>query len=235
MIFPELGIGSRLFPRDLAGFLNDVYRERGVEVLASATVAGVTARGGRFVVQTRGVETTVTRDIVVDGIVAGIGTRPNVDLAAAAGLAIDDGIVVDPFLRTSHPDVFAAGDVAAHWQSELGQRWRVEHEDNARTMGRHAGRAMAGELAPYEHLPFFYSDLFDLGYEAVGDTDSRLETVADWNEPYRKGVVAYRRDGRVRGVLLWNVWDQVEVARALIADPDAIDARQFMAELVGAR
>jgi len=60
---------------------------------------------------------------------------------------------------------------------------RVEHEDNANTMGRAAGRAMAGMAAPYHHLPFFYSDLFDLGYEAVGELDSRLETVADWKEP----------------------------------------------------
>jgi hypothetical protein len=68
----------------------------------------------------------------------------------------------------------------------------------------------------YNHLPFFYSDLFELGYEAVGELDSRLETVADWQEPYRKGVVYYLREGRVRGVLLWNVWEQVEAARELI-------------------
>jgi NADPH-dependent 2,4-dienoyl-CoA reductase/sulfur reductase-like enzyme len=232
LIFPEPGIGANLFPPDLAQFLNDAYRERGVEVLGGATVTAVTARGDRFIVQTRDVATGSTRDIVVDGIVAGIGARPNVDLAAAAGLAIDDGIVVDALLRTSHPDVYAAGDVAAYWQSALGQRRRVEHEDNAKTMGRHAGRAMAGEPEPYEHLPFFYSDLFDLGYEAVGEIDSRLDTVADWDEPYRKGIVTYHREGRPRGMLLWNVWNQVDAARALIADPDPIDARQLMAELV---
>src|SRR5438309_6540474 len=86
-------------------------------------------------------------------------------------------------------------------------------------MGRAAGRAMAGDPEPYHHLPFFYSDLFDLGYEAVGDLDTRLEMVADWKEPYRQGVVYYLQDGRVRGVLLWNVWDQVEAARQLIASP----------------
>jgi 3-phenylpropionate/trans-cinnamate dioxygenase ferredoxin reductase subunit len=233
MIFPEAGIGSRLFPPDLAGFLNDVYREQGVEVLTGATVADVAMRGNRFIVKARHAETATTRDIEVDGIVAGIGARPNVDLAVAAGLAVDDGIVVDPFLRTSHPDVYAAGDVAAFWQSALGRRRRVEHEDNAKTMGRLAGRAMAGEPAPYEHLPFFYSDLFDLGYEAVGDVDARLEAVAEWEEPYRKGVLTYSQDGRVRGVLLWNVWDQLEAARALIAEPEAIHAKQFKAELVG--
>jgi hypothetical protein len=86
-------------------------------------------------------------------------------------------------------------------------------------MGQAAGRNMAGRSDPYHHLPFFYSDLFDLGYEAVGDVDSRLQTVEDWKEPFREGVVYYLADGRVRGVLLWNVWEQVAHARALIAEP----------------
>jgi NADPH-dependent 2,4-dienoyl-CoA reductase/sulfur reductase-like enzyme len=179
--------------------------------------------------------TTATRDIEVDGIVAGIGARPNVDLALAAGLAVDDGIVVDEFLRTSHPRVYAAGDVAAFWQSALEQRRRVEHEDNAVMMGRAAGRAMAGEPSPYEHLPSFYSDLFDLGYEAVGDIDARLEVSAAWEEPYRKGVLTYRQGSRVRGVLLWNVWDQVEFARALIADTDTILPERLHGELASMR
>jgi 3-phenylpropionate/trans-cinnamate dioxygenase ferredoxin reductase component len=141
--------------------------------------------------------------------------------------------VVDALLRTSHPDVYAAGDVAAFWQDALGQRRRVEHEDNAKTMGRWAGRAMAGQPEPYDHLPSFYSDLFDLGYEAVGEVDSRLETKAEWDEPYRKGVITYRRDDRVRGVLLWNVWDQLDAARALIAGTGAIHAAETRGELVG--
>ncbi|HLZ08694.1 MAG TPA: hypothetical protein VKT80_08915, partial [Chloroflexota bacterium] len=93
------------------------------------------------------------------------------------------------------------------------------HEDNANAMGRAAGRNMAGKNAPYHHLSFFYSDLFELGYEAVGEVDSRLESVADWKDPYREGVVYYLRDKRVRGVLLWNVWEQVDAARRLIAEP----------------
>jgi NADPH-dependent 2,4-dienoyl-CoA reductase/sulfur reductase-like enzyme len=222
MIFPEAGIGSRLFPADLTEFLNDYYREHGVELIAHSTVTDVVMRGSRFRAAALDKTTGITREFEVDGIVAGIGAQPNVELALAAGLAVENGIVVDPFLRTSHPDVFAAGDVAAYWQSALGQRRRVEHEDNATTMGRLAGRAMAGKREPYEHLPFFYSDMFDLGYEAVGDIDSRSEVVADWEEPYRKGVLTYRREGRVRGALLWNVWDQLDAARALIANPDAI-------------
>jgi hypothetical protein len=83
---------------------------------------------------------------------------------------------------------------------------------------------MAGADEPYHHLPFFYSDLFDLGYEAVGDVDSQLDTTAEWAEPNRKGVVAYVEDGRPRGFLLWDVWDKVDDARALIRAGEPIDA-----------
>jgi hypothetical protein len=96
---------------------------------------------------------------------------------------------------------------------------RVEHEDNALKMGELAGRNMSGEALPYHYLPFFYSDLFDIGYEAVGELSSRMETFADWQEPYQKGVIYYLRDHRLRGVLLWNVWGQVDAARGLIAEP----------------
>lgn len=160
---------------------------------------------------------------------AGIGTVPNTDLASAAGLSVENGIEVDERLRTSHPDVFAAGDVASFVAPALGKRIRVEHEDNAVTMGRAAGRSMAGDPSPYTHLPFFYSDLFEMGYEAVGELDPRGELVADWKEPLRKGVVYYLSAGRVRGVLLWNTWDQVDAARALIAQPGPFRA----ADLVG--
>jgi hypothetical protein len=112
-------------------------------------------------------------------------------------------------------------------------RLRVEHEDNANTMGAAAGRAMAGKGTggPYTHLPFFYSDLFALGYEAVGELDPRLETVSDWKEPFREGVVYYLKNGRVRGVLLWNTWGQVDAARALIAEPGPFRAENLKARL----
>ena len=84
---------------------------------------------------------------------------------------------------------------------------------------------MAGNPRPYTHLPFFYSDLFDLGYEAVGELNAELEVVADWKEPCREGVVYYQQEGRVRGVLLWNVWGQVDAARQLITE-----GRQFRRE-----
>ena len=147
------------------------------------------------------------------------------------GVARADGITVDDRLRTSAPDVWAAGDVASFSNPALDKRLRVEHEDNAVTMGRAAGRNLAGADEPYEHLPFFYSDLFEFGYEAVGDLDSRLETFSDWKEPYREGVVYYLSGGRVRGVLLWNVWNQVDAARRLIAAPGPIRAEALRGRL----
>jgi NADPH-dependent 2,4-dienoyl-CoA reductase/sulfur reductase-like enzyme len=212
LVFPEDGICARLLPRDLAVHLNGYYADRDVEVRAGERLTGLAARGSGFTLDTgRG-------QIQADLVVAGLGIVPNDRLAAEAGLAVDDGIVVDETLRTSDPAVFAAGDVARFPNPALGRRIRVEHEDNANRMGREAGRAMAGADVAYRHLPFFYSDLFDLGYEAVGVLDPRLEVVADWKEPYRRGIVYYVADGRVRGVLAWGVFGKMDAARSLIAE-----------------
>ncbi|HKV44056.1 MAG TPA: FAD-dependent oxidoreductase [bacterium] len=217
MLFPGEGIGGRMFPPDLSTFLNDYYRQKGVELGAGERVVSVTPAGTGFKLVAQS-----GHEWVVGGVVAGLGITPNTDLARESGLEVHDGIVVDEGLRTTHPDVYAAGDVASFFSPVLGKRLRVEHEDNANAMGSAAGLLMGGQGAPYRHLPYFYSDLFDLGYEAVGDLDPRLETVADWKDPYREGVVYYVQQGRVRGVLLWNVWDQIEAARALIAEPGPI-------------
>ena len=221
MIFPGTAIGENIYPAGLARFLNQYYREKGVTIMSGCTAAGVEKRDGRLVVAARGKDGG-EKEVEVDGVVAGIGIEPNVDLAREAGLYLDNGIIVDEQLRAGHPDVFAAGDVASFHNPSLGTRIRVEHEDNAKAMGKAAGRNMAGAAEPYHHLPFFYSDVFELGYEAVGELDSRLETVEDWTEEHQKGVVYYLRDGRVRGVLLWNVWEQVEAARRLIAEPGPV-------------
>lgn len=214
LIFPGQEIGERMFPRELSQYVSSVYRRKGVELVPGERVVTSEARGNQRVL------TTVSgRHIVVDGVVAGIGMEPNIELAKAAGLSTSNGIVVDEFLRTSVPGIYAAGDVAEFYNPTLAKRMRVEHEDNANSMGRLAGRNMAGGSEAYDHLPSFYSDMFELGYEAVGEVDSRLETFADWKRLHEEGVVYYLKDGRVRGVLLWNVWNQVSAARELIAEP----------------
>ena len=121
--------------------------------------------------------------------------------------------------------------MAAFYNPALGKRMRVEHEDNANSMGRVAGRNMAGMVESYDHLPFFYSDMFELGYEAVGEVDSRLDIFADWKRPNEEGIIYYLKDGRVRGVLLWNVWEQVEAARKLIAAPGPFNPENLKGRL----
>src|SRR5262249_9375625 len=153
-----------VYPRELSQFLNGYYQEKGVTVAAGESVTGIEERNSAILVKTK-----TGREFVADGVVAGLGIEPNIDLARAAGLKIEDGIVVDPYLQTSAPDVFAAGDVAAFHNPALDRQLRVEHEDNANTTGKIAGYNMAGQRERYDHLPFFYSDLFDLGYEAVGE------------------------------------------------------------------
>ncbi|MDQ2972346.1 MAG: FAD-dependent oxidoreductase [Rhodanobacteraceae bacterium] len=221
-------IGARVYPAGLAASVTDYFRGKGVEVRTGAKVTGGKA-------DDQGVTLTLQEGagVEVEWVVAGLGITPNVQLARDAGLDVGDGILVDDHLRTSMQDIWAAGDAANYPDATLAERRRVEHEDAALTMGEHAGANMAGADKPYTHLPYFYSDLFELGYEAVGDLDARMQTVEDWKEPYREGVVYYLKDGRVRGVLLWNIWDQKDNARELIAGKGPFDVGSLKGRLPG--
>ena len=209
MVFPEPGIAARIFPPELSTRLNDYYRNRGVELLPGASVVGI---------ERDRITLGDGRTLEADAVVAGIGIEPNVELAAEAGLPVANGIVVDALGRVGgRADVFAAGDVARFPVPALGGDLRVEHEDHAKSHGRRVGANMAGAAEPYDHLPFFYSDLFDLGYEAVGELDSRLQTIIELGELGDEGLVYYLDDdGRPRGVLLWNLFGRVDEARELI-------------------
>ena len=128
-------------------------------------------------------------------------------------------------MSSARSGVFAAGDVARFPASALDMTMRAEHEDNAKRQGRLAGINMAGAEETYDHLPFFYSDLFDLGYEAVGELDPRHETVVAWGEPNLKGLIYYLDGERhPRGVLLWNMFGRVDAARDLIRAHQSIEA-----------
>lgn len=223
MLFPEATIAARPFPKALAEYVTNYYRDKGVDVRAGVTVTGKAADGA--------LQLSDGSTLQADAVVAGLGITPNTELAQAAGLAVNNGIGVDDHMRTSDPDIYAAGDVASFPAVAFGRHIRVEHENAALTMGERAGRCMAGEDAPYDELPYFYSDLFDLGYEAVGMLDARLETVEQWVKPYEEGVVYYLDQGRVHGVLLWNTWDQVDNARALIAEKGPFDASSVKGRL----
>jgi NADPH-dependent 2,4-dienoyl-CoA reductase/sulfur reductase-like enzyme len=224
MIFPDEGIMGAALPTDLSRFLNSYYQDKGVTIVPGQKVSMISKPNDKKILVT----TDRGTSLEFDALVAGIGIVPNTELAKDAGLRIENGVVVDRYLRTSNPDIYAAGDVADFENPHLGKRIRVEHEDNANIMGRFAGLNMAGNSKPYDYLPYFYSDLFDLGYEAVGELNSKLQTVADWKEEFREGVIYYLDQGRVRGVLLWNVWEQVDAARSIIAKVGSFTPRNVV-------
>lgn len=211
MLFPEEGVCARLFPSELTRFLTDYYNDKGITVHPGELVVDIKKQEEQYIVDTKS-----GKSFEFDVVIAGLGIEPNVKLAKEAGLTVDNGIIVDEYLQTDDPDIFAAGDVARYHHPMLERKVRVEHEDNAVWAGYYAALNMAGEETPAEHISMFYSDLFDLGYEAVGELNSELETVEDWIDPFNKGVVYYLKDGNVRGVLLWNVWEKLDDARELM-------------------
>ena len=211
MLFPGRLMLERIFPEALARSIQEQYEQRGIRILSEDAPVSFTSRGGWLAVETRrGVH------LACDSIVVGAGIEPEIELARSAGLAIENGIKLNELLQSSDPDIFAAGDNANFPYPALGKRMRVEHWDNAVAQGKAAGRNMAGAGEQYEYMPYFFSDLFDFGYEAVGDVSSSLETYADWQDENETGVIYYLEDGRVRGVMLCNVWGKLDEARALI-------------------
>ncbi|WP_448059671.1 NAD(P)/FAD-dependent oxidoreductase [Cellulomonas hominis] len=218
LLFGQDTLTGATFPAGLAAHVDQMYTAAGVELLRGRRLAHGTTEDGLV-----RLELDDGQELTADAVVVGAGLTIETGLAERAGLTVADGIVVDDHLRTSDPHVWAAGDVAQYPDRILGRR-RVEHVDNAGASGRQAGRNLAGADEPYDHTPFFYSDLFDAGYEAVGRLDASLRTVEDWQhgngDPYEAGVVYYLDDGDdggVAGVLLWNVWDSTDRAREVIA------------------
>ncbi len=187
MVFPDEYISSRVFPPGPGGGA----RARS----SSATGWSCDPASRPWLSSGKGGSTLRKRRRAApfrsDMVIVGVGIDPNTELAAQAGLELGDGIIVDEFLRTSDPDIYAAGDLANFPYLALGHRARVEHWDNAIEQGKCAGRNMAGASQPYEHMPYFFSDLFAFGYEAVGEVTSRLRTLAVWEKPFDKGVVYY--------------------------------------------
>lgn len=216
MIFPSQWLVSRVFPESLGRYLTRQYQARGVTVHTGDTPVSIAQNGSGLVVNTKNGEA-----LQADLVVVGIGITLNLDLATMAGAKIDKGVVVDDHLRTSVPGVFAAGDIARFPMEGFGPR-RLEHYDAAISQGKHAGRNMAGANERFTYVPFFFSDLFEFGYEAVGDIDSRLTTFADWQEENKTGVVYYLNDQRLRGAMMCNVWEKVDDARALIARDEPV-------------
>lgn len=161
MIFPEDRIWKKLFTPEMSQFFQRYYEERGVRFAPSAKIEAI--NDGSVSVSTG---TKVDTDLVV----AGIGVTPATGIAEAAGIEIQNGIVVNEFLRTSFASIYAAGDVANYDDLLFGKRRRVEHWDNAVKQGQYIARRLTGQAEPFKNIPYFFSDVFDLSYEFWGDT-----------------------------------------------------------------
>ncbi|NRQ38730.1 FAD-dependent oxidoreductase [Nonomuraea sp. NN258] len=204
---PELG---EVFAR--------LHRKHGVDLRFGTTAAEITETGVRLSTGER-----LTADLVV----VGIGAAPEVGLARDAGLDVGQGILTDAALRTSHPDVFAAGDVAEWFHPRYGRRMRVEHWANALHSGPAAARSMLGGQVVYDPVPYFYTDQYELGMEFSGD-------VGDYDEVVYRGSVAdlefiayWLKDGRVVAGMNVNTWDVVDEIQELIKSGAVIDRKEL--------
>jgi NADPH-dependent 2,4-dienoyl-CoA reductase/sulfur reductase-like enzyme len=203
----------RLLPRDLGVALVAFLRELGVEMVSGDSLESIEETPE--LVHAR---TTIGNELDTQLIIVDQGGEPQVDLAEAAGLAIDDGIVVDETGRTSNEHVWSAGDVAEFPCLALGQIMRVEGSDHAQKHGFTVGANMAGAGKAYDHIPLKWFRVGDLEFEGVGELWARLDTEILWIEPGREGVVFYLRDDVIRGVLLVNVHERIEWARTLVRE-----------------
>ena len=211
MIFPSATLCRRVFPEPLGMAVQRHFQERGIRVINSDSPVSISKNGDGY-----RTDTVSGRSIESDLVIIGIGVDPNIGIAREAGLEVGNGIVVNEYLETSHADIYAAGDNAFFPYRALGKSMRIEHWDNALVQGRWAGSNMAGAHEAFTYQPYFFSDLFEFGYEATGEVDTSLEIFADWQKENHTGVIYYLRDSRVRGVMMCNVWDRVDAARELI-------------------
>jgi 3-phenylpropionate/trans-cinnamate dioxygenase ferredoxin reductase component len=206
-------------------FLN-LHREHGVDVRLGSRVAEVLVSGGRGgEARAAGVRLHDGTEIGADVVVVGIGVVPAVDLAEAAGLEVEDGVVTDAALRTSDPDIFAAGDVARAYHPVLGRRIRVEHWANALNQPPTAARAMLGKDAAFERLPFFYTDQYDLGMEYAGYTQpGEYDRVVFRGDVGKREFIAFwLSGGRLLAGMNVNVWDVTDTIQRLIAAGQPVD------------
>ncbi len=211
MIFPGSYICSRVFPEYLGRAVQQRFIGRGVRIRAGEVPASFERSGDRFITTTK-----TGKSIESDMVVAGVGIKPAIELAQGANLKTGNGIIVDEYLQSSDPDIYAAGDNALFPYQALGRQMRLEHWDCALNQGKHAGRNMTGAREPFIYMPYFFSDLFEFGYEAVGDVNAGLETFADWQKENDTGVIYYLKGGKVMGAMMCNVWEKVDAARELI-------------------
>ncbi|MBO2446500.1 FAD-dependent oxidoreductase [Actinomadura barringtoniae] len=201
-----------------------LHRKHGVNLRLDEGVAGFWGAG-----QVSAVVTAGGAEVPADVVIVGIGARPNTELAEQAGLEVNDGIVVDQSLRTSDPDIFAAGDVAGAYNPALGRRIRVEHWANALNGGPAAARAMLGQAVSYDRVPYFFTDQYELGMELSG-----LVVPGEYDEVVYRGdvdalefIAFWLAGGQVVAGMNVNVWDVTDDVQALIKSDRVVDTARL--------
>ncbi len=199
----------------------DLHQENGVVLRGSVAVESIAGADGRVT----GVMIDGGETVPADVVVIGVGATPNVELAASAGLAVDDGVLVSASLQTSDPDVFAAGDIANAYHPVLGQRLRSEHWANALNTGAAVARSMLGQELSYDAIPYFYTDQFDLGmeYSGYGTLAANADVVYRGDLDAREFIAFWVADGAVVAGMNVNVWDVNEGVQALIRSRRSVD------------
>ena len=218
IVAPEAVPLVRVLGPEVGGIYRDLHAGHGVDLHLSTQIEAIVGDGAASGVRT-------TDGVVIEGdlVVVGVGVTPRVELAKLAGLTVENGIVVDEFLATSVPDVFAAGDVAATWNTRYNKRIRMEHWANALNQGPVAARNMLGQHTAYEKLPYFYSDQYDLGMEYNGYADDWDRVVVRGDRAGREFLAFWLKDGRVLAGMNANIWDQGDDIKALIRSGASVD------------
>jgi 3-phenylpropionate/trans-cinnamate dioxygenase ferredoxin reductase subunit len=213
---------ERVLGTEVGSVYRDVHLEHGVQMLMGT---GVKAFEGATAVER--VQTSDGRQLACDFVVVGIGVQPQTALAAQAGLAVDNGILVDEHLQTSVPGVFAAGDAANAHHPFYGERVRVEHWANALHQGPVAARAMLGQSAVYDRLPYFFSDQYDIGMEYAGFARTWDRVVFRGAPAAREFIAFWLLGDRVVAGMNLNVWDVTDPIQRLISERAAVDDRRL--------
>jgi 3-phenylpropionate/trans-cinnamate dioxygenase ferredoxin reductase subunit len=213
---------ERVLGPELGQIYLDIHRDHGVEFIPETTVERFEGNGT--------VERVITRDgavIETPSVVVGIGVEPRVALAAGAGIAVDNGILADERLESETPGVFAAGDVANATHPFYGRRLRVEHWANALEQGPAVARSMLGATAPYDHLPYFFSDQYEVGFEYSGFATEWDQVVFRGDVEAREFIAFWVDDERVVAAMNLNVWDVHDTLRELIRARGRVDVNRL--------
>ncbi|MGA5271100.1 NAD(P)/FAD-dependent oxidoreductase [Streptomyces lydicamycinicus] len=211
----------RVLGPEAARIFATLHTDHGVELRCGVQVAEITGTGGAV----DGVRLADGSLIGADAVIVGVGITPNSEPAAAAGLKVDNGVVVDERLCSSHPDIFAAGDVANAYHPLLGRQLRVEHWANALHQPQTAARAMLGQDVRYDRLPYFFTDQYDLGMEYTGyaEPDGYDQVVFRGDTDAREFIAFWLSRGRVLAGMNVNVWDVTGPIKALVRSGQAVD------------